>query len=244
MTTDVVEKSDLTETQARALTEKIRKAAEAMWTQVLYAYKCRIWLAYGYSTWADYLAIEFDMSRSRGYQLLDQANVTLALAAAAEVEPETVNLSAAEVKAIKPDLPAVVDKVREATTGQSKTTRSKTVKNVATEERKGVKVQRVGRVTQGQREKVTESSDVIDAVAYEPAAALRIAELESEVVRLKAEIKRLEAELAKRPKDGILSSLPLPKTGKKAPQSPPKDCVHPITRRIGTMCALCGKEKV
>jgi hypothetical protein len=33
-------------------------------------------------------------------------------------------------------------------------------------------------------------------------------------------------------------------TASKPARVKPEDCAHPITRRIGTMCAACGKEKV
>jgi hypothetical protein len=268
--TDVTLKSDLTEAQAKTLTEKIRKSADAMWKSILYAYECRIWLAMGYPSWAEYLVAEFDMSRSRGYQLLDQANVTLALASAADVKPETIALSAREVQAIKPDLPVVVEKVREATKGQPKATRPKTVKDAAATEAKTAKVQHDGRATQGEQSKTLENrpqqvgQSLIAALTGENQrlrGELKATQLLNE--RLEAEVERLKAELAKRtgivPKDGPVAkhtvTTPMRNPGKVSAEDAPKvekalashsatDCPHPKKEEKhlgwGVKCGLCN----
>lgn len=60
---------------ARRLTDEIRATAEHVWALLLQAHEQRAWSALGYGTWAEYVKTEFDYSRSRSYQLLDQAFV-------------------------------------------------------------------------------------------------------------------------------------------------------------------------
>ena len=103
-----------------------------------------------------------------------------------------------------------------------------------------------------------ESTDV--PKSPEPSSALRIAELESEIVRLKAEIKRLEAELEKRPPftHELRSPDPDPNavkrksakvagTSKKAaaayaPATTGKFCRHPVSRVRDGKCGMCGEK--
>lgn len=64
-----------TEAEARAITERIKTAAEAIWSLLLEAHERHAWAALGYDRWEDYVRAEFDMTRGRAYQLLDQARV-------------------------------------------------------------------------------------------------------------------------------------------------------------------------
>ena len=75
---------------AKQLTSLIREGIEAAlghlseaWELLLEAHNRQAWKVLGYDSWGEYVHTEFDMSRSRSYQLLDQANVTQALMRAA-----------------------------------------------------------------------------------------------------------------------------------------------------------------
>jgi len=75
----------------------------------------------------------------------------------------------------------------------------------------------------------------------------QIAVLKGQIDHLKAENKRLVTELNAALTKNYEES-PRPPVAKRStapkPSARQADCVHPITRRIGTMCAACGKEKV
>jgi hypothetical protein len=66
--------------EARALTEQIRSATDALWQLLAEAHERRAWSALKYSSFAAYVSGEFPgMSRQRAYQLIDQATVIAAL---------------------------------------------------------------------------------------------------------------------------------------------------------------------
>src|SRR5919106_4677116 len=67
---------------ARELTNRIKTGLEGIFDQIyeveqllLEAHNRRAWQALGYKTWEEYVKTEFDLSRRRSYQLLDQARV-------------------------------------------------------------------------------------------------------------------------------------------------------------------------
>lgn len=100
--------------EARDLTDRIKQHAEALWELLLEAHDRGAWRALGYSTWADYVAGEFDMSRSRSYQLLDQGRAVKAIQSATGVQdPGHVPLNSEAAQDIKPHLTDVTNDVRE-----------------------------------------------------------------------------------------------------------------------------------
>lgn len=76
---------DLTADQARTLTNDIKSSAERVYSLLLTAHERKAWAALGYHTWESYVRTEFDMSRGRSYQVLDQARVIKAIGDAAGV---------------------------------------------------------------------------------------------------------------------------------------------------------------
>jgi hypothetical protein len=76
----------LTADEARALTNEVKIDAATLWAKLLALYEGEAHLALGYSSWADYCAAEFDMGRSRAYQLLDAARVVEAVSESTIVE--------------------------------------------------------------------------------------------------------------------------------------------------------------
>lgn len=90
----------LSKDQAREVTAKIKGYAGQLYRHVLRAHERRIWLSFGYSSWAEYCDRELGVSRSRGYQIVDWGLVDRALTAGEE-----------------PDAPApveVIDQLNEA----------------------------------------------------------------------------------------------------------------------------------
>jgi hypothetical protein len=61
--------------EARALTDEVKADAAALWRKLLRLYEGAAHTALGYASWADYCRAEFDMGRSRAYQLLDAGRV-------------------------------------------------------------------------------------------------------------------------------------------------------------------------
>lgn len=97
--------------EARALTDRIREAAERVWSLLLEAHERQAWAALGYSSWRDYAVSEFGMSQSRAYQLLDQARVIREIEAAAG--STMVELNERQARAVKPRLKGVTNEVRD-----------------------------------------------------------------------------------------------------------------------------------
>jgi hypothetical protein len=99
------------EAEARHLTERIRTATRHVCLMLREVHDRRAWVALGYSNWEQYVQTEFSISRSRSYELLDQANVILALRAAAGIT-ELPDVSAYVALQIKPRLPVIRDTLR------------------------------------------------------------------------------------------------------------------------------------
>lgn len=78
MTTAVM----MSKVAAQALTVRIRESATNFGELLLEAQDGEAWRALGYASWGAYVDGEFDFKRSRSYQLLTQAKVNKALAAA------------------------------------------------------------------------------------------------------------------------------------------------------------------
>ncbi len=111
-----IETASLTMQQAQELTKSIRDAAEVIWVLIARAHKGQAWKALGYDSWADYVKTEFDMSRSRSYQLLDQAKVIEAIK---DAIPEGTEISVTESSAreLKYVIAEAVPEIREKTAG-------------------------------------------------------------------------------------------------------------------------------
>ena len=61
--------------EARRLTDAVKRDAEALWRKLVELYEGGAYTALGYKSWADYCATEFDFGRSHSYRLLDAGRV-------------------------------------------------------------------------------------------------------------------------------------------------------------------------
>lgn len=104
---------DMTRDEARQLTDEIKGKTEELWSLVIVAHDRKAYRALGYATWPEYLAAEFEMSRSRSYQLLDQARVIKEIQAATGEMSTKVDISEREARDIKPVLDRVTERIRE-----------------------------------------------------------------------------------------------------------------------------------
>ena len=108
----------ITAAEARDLTTRINAASGELLALLKEAHDRQAWTALGYSSWREYTAAEFNMSRSYAYRLLDQAQVLAELQEAVSPMGDTsaspkVEISERQARAIKPILPAVVEEIRE-----------------------------------------------------------------------------------------------------------------------------------
>jgi hypothetical protein len=61
--------------EARRLTDEVKRDVEALWRKLLELYDGGAHTALGYSSWGAYFEVEFGQSGRRGYQLLDAGRV-------------------------------------------------------------------------------------------------------------------------------------------------------------------------
>ena len=106
-----IQKTEITKAQARKLTDRIKSAADELWSLLLEAHEGKAWKSLGYTTWDAYIAAEFDMGRSQSYRLLDQARVTKAIEAAAGV-PHGGQITERVARDIKPVIEEVTQEIR------------------------------------------------------------------------------------------------------------------------------------
>lgn len=100
--------SGLTAEAARLLTDEVKADAAALWAKLLRLYEGEAHKALGYSSWGDYCRDEFDMGKSRAYQVLDAARVVEQLPESTIVERESV---ARELVPVLRDTPEQVPEV-------------------------------------------------------------------------------------------------------------------------------------
>ena len=103
----------LSRTEAEGLTARIKEGLGNLPLLILEAHEGRAWRALGYRTWEAYVRNELKLSRSRSYEILDQARVLRAISQAAG-SGEIPYISGLAALQIKPRLEAVVAEVRSA----------------------------------------------------------------------------------------------------------------------------------
>lgn len=111
-----VDDTPLTTDQARQLTSTIRDAAEVLWVLIARAHAGKAWQALGYPSWERYVRDEFNMSRSRSYQLLDQARVIAAIEAAVPAGTQ-VHISEATARDLKDVITDAIPEIRDELEG-------------------------------------------------------------------------------------------------------------------------------
>lgn len=120
---------EMSEAKAREITDAISAAATATYVLLAQAHQGKAYKALGYSTWADYVREEFDISASRSYQLLDLSKVVREIE---EATPEgtVVRLTEAQARDIKRELPKITERIREEVDGLDAEEASNTVERI------------------------------------------------------------------------------------------------------------------
>ena len=86
--------------EAETLTERIKRGVGNLSMLLLQAHDGRAWIPLGYSSWADYVGIEFGFSRPRSYELLNHGRVLRSVmqVAALSVPPPISPYAASQAK--------------------------------------------------------------------------------------------------------------------------------------------------
>lgn len=104
--------------QARHLTEMIRTTLDVTWWLLARAHRGKAWTALGYDSFGEYVRQEFHLSRSRAYQLLNQAKVIEAISSAAGDEV-IVHVNEATARDVAGHLDRVISAATQAAEGLS-----------------------------------------------------------------------------------------------------------------------------
>jgi hypothetical protein len=102
---------EITEADAKDLTTRIREGLGEFPLLLLEAHEKRAWVPLRHRSWEQYVRVEFSLSRSRSYELLDQARVIRALRLAASTQ-RIPPISALAANQIKPLLSEVIEELR------------------------------------------------------------------------------------------------------------------------------------
>lgn len=100
----------LEEKAARKLTEDIKSTTTALYILLKKAHDTKAWVSLGYSSWTEYISKEFDFSRARSYQLINQANVIEEINEASGLN---LYITEREARDIKKRLPEITKKLKE-----------------------------------------------------------------------------------------------------------------------------------
>ena len=99
--------------EAHQLTNDIKSTTTALYVLLKRAHDTKAWSSLGYSSWTEYIESEFDFSRARSYQLINQAQVLEEIHEASGVE---IYLTEKEARDIKKRLPEITEKLAEIKT--------------------------------------------------------------------------------------------------------------------------------
>lgn len=100
----------LSEEEAKQLTQDIQSTTTALYVLLKKAHDTRAWLSLGYKSWTEYIENEFDFSRARSYQLINQAKVIEEINAASGVP---LYITEREARDIKKRLPEITERLKE-----------------------------------------------------------------------------------------------------------------------------------
>jgi hypothetical protein len=109
-TATVLERS-LSIDEAQTLTERIKTATREVCLLLLEAHQRRAWVPLGYRSWREYVRSELGLSRSRSYELLDQARVVRMIQKEARTS-QLPDISPYAAGQIRPHLAEVTQMIR------------------------------------------------------------------------------------------------------------------------------------
>jgi hypothetical protein len=142
----------MTESEARFLTQRIRDDVVRVYRLLFEAHERKAWAALGYRSFREYVAAEFDMSRARAYQLLNQAKVVREISAAVSTD---VDIPEAAARELAPVLPDLLSDIRRRLGTAAPGDEQQLVDRLIAEARE---VQRVRQEAEAERRQITERS--------------------------------------------------------------------------------------
>lgn len=153
---ELLDEGVMTKAAAEELTNSIRAAATATYILVKRAHDGKAWKSLGYDTWEQYVTKEFDMTTSRSYQLINQANVIKEIES---VVPDgtPVSLTEKEARDIKAELPRITKTIKDKTSKVSPDEAASTVGKIVSDARAEKKEAKAA-VKQEKEEAVQEDS--------------------------------------------------------------------------------------
>lgn len=98
----------MTKDEAKALTMDIQSTSSALYILLKQAHDEKAWVAMGYNSWTSYIENEFEFSRARSYQLINQATVIEEINEASGVP---LYITEREARSIKNRLPNITEKL-------------------------------------------------------------------------------------------------------------------------------------
>lgn len=111
---ELVVSDEMEMAEAQQITNAIKSAVTATYLLIAEAHERKAYKALGYSTWAEYVQKEFEISSSRSYQLLDLSKTVKEIEAVAP-EGTKVKLTEAQARDIKRELPRITEQIEEET---------------------------------------------------------------------------------------------------------------------------------
>lgn len=153
-----LEDYEMNERQAKEITEAIRSTAIAVFVLISEAHKHKAHKALGYSTWAEYVKEEFDMTASRSYQLLDFGKAVEMIETAVP-EGTNVKLTEAQARDIKRELPKITEQLQEETAGMSPEDAAARAEELIEEQREELKQQKEEEKADKTKEKALEDAE-------------------------------------------------------------------------------------
>lgn len=100
----------LSKDDAEKLTKDIQATTTALYILLKRAHDTKAWLSLGYKSWTDYIESEFEFSRARSYQLINQANVIEAIDDASGVPLYITEREARDIKKRLPEITQILEK--------------------------------------------------------------------------------------------------------------------------------------
>lgn len=94
--------------EAETLTMDIQSTSSALYVLLKQAHDEKAWVAMGYNSWTSYIENEFEFSRARSYQLINQATVIEEINEASGVP---LYITEREARSIKSRLPNITEKL-------------------------------------------------------------------------------------------------------------------------------------
>lgn len=101
--------------EAKQLTEDIKSTTSALYVLLKRAHDEKAWASLGYKSWTEYIENEFDFSRARSYQLINQARVIEEIQEASGVED--LYITERDARSIKKRLPEITEKIKDEVEG-------------------------------------------------------------------------------------------------------------------------------